>query len=216
MYVQERETETRTRIQPRTLAYIITVGETERDNCEKLTERGKNQIIELARSRVVAGVGRMYSSSLNPAHKTNQMLCKEFGSEASKKDCLSTVRIPGMDKRYEGVKDTLVKMWEDETFCEKKGESLFDARQRVGDCMSEIAAKHANDAFAVVCDPLIGALFDSLVSGAPIAPELWTKMGHAACGTDEYSRGWSVVMPPDNSYLSDPTYVRDTLPDGFF
>lgn len=216
MYVQERETDTRTQLEPKTLVYVITIGETDPDDYEKLTERGKNQIVELARSRVVAGVRAIYSSSSKAVRKVNEILCQEFHSELCTRECLSTARIPGMIKRYGEVKDTLQRMWEDETHSEKKGESLFHTRQRFGDCMSEIAAKHVNDSFAVVCDPLVAALFHSLVSGAPIEPELWTEMGHAACGTYEYSRGWSVVMSPDNSYLSDPTYVRDNLPEDFF
>ncbi len=213
-YVQERES--RARLEPRTMAYVVTTGETYPDDIDRLTERGENQILELARSRVVPGVRTIYSCSSKAAHRTCEILGKEFDSDTAKKECLTTVRIPDLKTRYEEAIETLVKMWNDETHSEKNGESLLEARKRFGDCMGEIVTKHVNDSFAVVADPMIVALFDSLVTGSPIQPGLWIDMGHAACATYEYARGWSVVMPPDNSYLSDPTYVSESLPEHHF
>lgn len=198
------------------MAYVITIAETHEDDLNSLTERGENQILELVRSRVIPGVRTIYSCSSKAAHQTCDILAKEFDSETSKKECLSNVKIPDLKKSYEEVIETLVKMWQDESHSEDKGESLLEARKRFGDCMGEIASKHANDSFAVVADAMIVSLFDSLVTGAPIQPSLWIDMGHAACGTYEYARGWTAVMPPDNTYLSDPTYVSDNLPSNYF
>ena len=212
-YVQERET--RSRLEPRTIVYMITVGETHPENRDTITDRGENQVLELARSRVVAGVRIIYSASSKAAQRTREILSKEFDSEITQKECLSNVKIPRMTKSYAGMEEMLRVMWEDQTHSEDKGESLSEARKRFGDCMSEIATRHANDIFAVVADPMIVSLFNSFVTGEPVHAESWLEMGYAACATYEYSRSWSSVMPPDNSYLSEPTCVRDTLPDGF-
>jgi broad specificity phosphatase PhoE len=212
-YVQERET--RSRLEPRTVVYVITVGETEPEDCDSITDKGENQVLELARSRVVAGVRIIYSASSKAAQRTREILSGEFDSEVTQKECLSNVKISRTTKSYHSIEDTLRAMWEDQTHAPDNGESISEARKRFGGCMSEIATRHANDSFAVVADPLIVSLFDSLVTGEPALPESWLEMGFAACATYEYSRGWSIVMPPDNSYLSEPACVRDTLPDGF-
>ena len=67
-YVQEREMGSR--LEPRTLIYVITSGEVSHDDPSKLSERGKNQILELASSRLVAGVRKIYSSSTSSDYET--------------------------------------------------------------------------------------------------------------------------------------------------
>ena len=60
-YVQEREVGKR--LESRTMVYVIAVGECESFNSQTLTERGKNQLFEMARSRVATGVRILYSAS---------------------------------------------------------------------------------------------------------------------------------------------------------
>jgi len=62
-YVQEREMSSK--LEPRTLIYVITSGETLREDSGKLTKRGQNQILELASSRLVSGVRKIYTSSMD-------------------------------------------------------------------------------------------------------------------------------------------------------
>ena len=100
-------------------------------------------------------------------------------------------------------------MWQDDEFIPDKGESFAEARERFGTCMGGIVVKHQDDVVAVVVDPLMAVLFHSHVTATPLDISEWHSMGYAACATYEYSRGWSVIMPPDNSYLSEPTTVGD-------
>ena len=108
-------------------------------------------------------------------------------------------------------------MWKDEDYSPADGEAFSLARERIGYCLNELAIKHRDDVFAVVTHPLIGFLFHTLVTAAPLDIDAWLASGHASCASYEYSRkGWSEVMPPDNSFLSDPTTVADSFPEGYF
>ena len=40
----------------RTMVYVITNGEAKVDKFKSLTDRGRNQVVELARSRVATGI----------------------------------------------------------------------------------------------------------------------------------------------------------------
>ena len=205
-YVQEREIGKR--LESRTLVYVIAVGEYEGLSSEKLTERGVNQLLEMARSRVATGVRIIYSATDKVAEKSAEILTKEFESKVQKMECLNMVRFG--DKS--GItKEELEKMWQNEEFQPVNGESLAEARERFGTCMGSIVAKHQDDVFAVVVDPLLAVLFYAHITAAPLDIGEWHSMGYASCATYEYSRGWSVVMPSDNSYLSEPTTVGDTL-----
>ena len=209
-YVQEREVGKR--LEPRTMVYIITVGECDGFNSQTLTERGANQLFEMARSRVASGVRLLYTASGKLATKSADVLAKEFESKIKKTSCLNSIGFSTDD--LDSLKETLTQMWQDEDFLPEKGESLAEARERFGTCMGGIVSKHQDDVVAVVVDPLMAVLFHSHVTAAPLDISEWQSMGYASCASYEYSMGWSVVMPPDNSYLSDPTTIGDTLPEG--
>ncbi len=210
-YVQEREASSR--LVPRTMVYIITTGEPDKEDQDKLSKRGENQVIEVALSRVVAGVRKIYSASSKLALNTSKILGEEFRAKIEKRECLDEVQLgKGKDSR-----ESLLAMWKDEEHEPSGGESFVLARERFGQCMIEIASKHSGDVFAVVTHPLIALLFHSMVTAAPLDISSWLSSGNASCAAYEYSRnGWSEVMPPDNSYLSDPTSVADEYPEGFF
>ena len=204
-YVQEREVGKS--LESRTMVYVITVGECEGFNSQTLTERGKNQLVEMARSRVATGVRSLYSASNTLASKSSEILAKEFESKVKKMNCLDSVNLS------ETSDDILKQMWQDEEFIPNNGESFAAARERFGTCMGGIVAKHQDDVVAVVVDPLMAVLFHSHVTASPLDISEWHSTGYAACASYEYSRGWSAVMPLDNSYLSEPTTVGDTLPE---
>ncbi|NHI88022.1 MAG: histidine phosphatase family protein [Candidatus Thorarchaeota archaeon] len=207
-YVQEREIGKR--LEPRTIVYVITVGEYRGLNSQKLTERGENQLLEMARSRVATGVRILYSATDKVSGKSAEILAKEFESKVQKMDCLDMVKFG--DKS--GItKEELEKMWQNEEYQPKNGESLAEVRERFGTCMGSIVANHQDDVFAVVVDPFLAVLFYTHIAAAPLDVNEWYSAGYAACATYEYSRGWSVVMPSDNSYLSEPTTVGDSLSD---
>lgn len=210
-YVQERETSSP--LTTRTMVYVIIIGEPDKEDPEKLSERGENQVMEIAMSRVVAGVRRIYSATSKIAMSTSKILADDFNAKIQKRDCLDDVNIGKKSDSHQ----TLLEIWKDEEYEPSDGESFAFARERFGMCMNEIASKHSGDVFAVVTHPLIGVLFNSLVTAAPLNIANWLSAGYASCASYEYSRkGWSEVMPPDNSYLSDPTSVADGYPEGHF
>jgi broad specificity phosphatase PhoE len=213
-YVQEREVGKR--LEPKTMVYVITVGEGEGFNSQKLSERGENQLFELARSRVASGVRILYSATDKLAMKSADVLAKEFEAKVEKSSCLESMKFIFETDDLEKLKESLMKMWKDEDFVPERGESLAQARERFGTCMGGIVSKHLDDVVAVMVDPLLAILFYSHVTATPLDISEWQSMGYASCATYEFSRGWSVIIPPDNSYLSDPTTVGDTLPKGLF
>ncbi|MBN2228459.1 MAG: histidine phosphatase family protein [Candidatus Thorarchaeota archaeon] len=214
-YVQEREFSAR--LEPRTMIYVITIGETEEIGSTKLTEKGRNQVLELAHSRLVAGIRIMYSDPSNAAIQTSEILRREFECKMEKRSCLSEINWGFKWDDIEQLKENLPKMWSDENESVNRGESLAEARERIGICMNEIAVKHVGDSLAVVMHPLITTLFHSLVTAAPLEFKDWLMMGYAACASYEYTKkGWTLVMPPDNSFQSDPSCTGDILPEDIF
>ena len=144
---------------------------------------------------------------------TSKILAEEFSAKIEKKGCLDDLNIG----KKSDLREAILEMWKDEEHEPDGGESFALARERFGECMNEIANKHSGDVFAVVTHPLIGVLFHSLVTAAPLEIETWLSSGNASCASYEFSRkGWSEVIPPDNSYLSDPTTVADGFPEGHF
>jgi broad specificity phosphatase PhoE len=195
------------------MVYVIAVGECDGFNSEKLTERGENQLFEMARSRVASGMRIIYTASDKLATSSANLLAKEFESKTKKTICLDAAQFD--TSNLDSLKETLQKMWQDEEFIPDGGKSFAELKERFGSCMGEIVAKHQDDIVAVVVDPLMAVLFHSHVTATPLDISEWHSFGFASCATYEYSRGWSVVMPPDNSYLSDPTTVSDIMPEGF-
>jgi len=207
--IQERDTDTR--LAPRTMVYVITHGVTEESG--GLSEVGKNQVVDLARSRVVAGVTRIYSSSTRNTEATAKILSKEYGAKAIKKDCLEEVKLGKGRLSAEELARILPKMWKDTDFQPEHGESLMDARHRLAECVSKFSAKHSGDSIVIVTHAMLATLFHTLVKGGDPTVEEWLTMGHASCAAYEYAKGgWTLVMPPDNSYLTEMTAVRDVLP----
>ena len=209
-YVQEREMGSR--LEPRTLIYVITSGETDREDTGKLTERGLNQILELAYSRLVAGVRKIYASSSRGDYDTAKILSKEFDVRLDKKGCLDGFNLGISWTDEEQLSEVLQSLWNDHDYKTEKGESIEEAKERFGTCMNDIGRKHPHDSIAVVCDTIMSCLFYSLVTAAPLNFDEWTSTGFASCATYEYAKtGWSLVMPPENSFLSDPSCVSDWL-----
>ena len=197
----------------RTMVYVITHGQSDPDNPEKLSERGKNQVDELVRSRVVVGVRKVYSSSQKVVMATAGILRREFEVIIEVKECFSPVSSGKKEKSEDEIEDILPKMWRDPDYSPKGGESLLQARHRFSQCLNHIGKKHSGDSVAIVTDPLSSTLIYWLVEGGNLNLNDYLQMGLAACAAYEYSKeGWVLVMPPDDSYLSEPCTVRETLP----
>ena len=114
----------------RTMVYVITHGESNPDNPEKLSERGKNQVDELVRSRVAVGVRKVYSSSQKVVMATAGILRREFNALIEVKDCFTPV---DFGKKGE-LAELLPTMWRDPDYSSKNGESLLQARHRLSQC----------------------------------------------------------------------------------
>lgn len=214
-YVQEREMGAR--LEPRTLIYVITSGEVMNDGSGKLSERGKNQIKELSNSRLVAGVRKIYTSTTSYDFETAKMLSNEFNVRVDKKGCLDAFKLGFSWTDSDQLREMLPALWNDPDYQIGKGESLEAAKERFGTCMNDIGARHPDDSVAVVCDTIQSYLFHSLVTAAPLNMDAWLMTGFASCATYEYAKtGWTLVMPPENSFLSDPTCVSDWLPENLF
>lgn len=197
----------------RTLVYLVIHGETLPDSPESLSQRGHDQIVELARSRVASGVQTIYTSALKEAIASAGILAKEFEVKTETKDCLSEAGLGKSKQIVKQLAERLPQMWNDLNHAPPGGESLNTAKRRFGDCMSNVSEKNMGGSIIVVSHPIIAALFLSLVRGGPPQLEDWLYMGYASCTAYEYSnRGWSLVMPPDDSYLLEPVSVKDRLP----
>jgi broad specificity phosphatase PhoE len=207
--VQERDMGSR--LAPRTMVYVITHGVA--DESGDLSEVGKNQVVDLARSRVVAGVTMIYSSSAKDTSTTAKILSKEFGAKTNTKDCLGEVKIGKGRQSTDELAKVLNEMWKDTDYQPEKGESLMEARHRLAECVTGFSGKHKGDSIAIVTHTMLATLFHTLVKGGDPTVEEWLNMGHASCAAYEYAKGgWTLVMPPDNSYLTEMTAVQDVLP----
>ena len=207
--IQERDNEPL--IGHRTTVYIVVPAETREG---KLTERGTAQLDDLVHSRMITSSSRVYSASSKSETLTAERLAKEFDVKHIIDDDLGEVKLGLEDLDEKGVADTLRAIWTDLEFVPPGGESLDQAERRVADSMNRIVSKHSNDSITVVLPPITGLLFISLVVGGIPTLEQWLDLGHASCAMFEYQRSsWSLVFPLDNSFLSEPSTVQETLPD---
>ncbi|NWF95991.1 MAG: histidine phosphatase family protein [Candidatus Thorarchaeota archaeon] len=196
---------------PRTQVYVVTHAEPD-DNNGDLSERGINQAIELARSRVMPLLNAVFAED-RCAIQTAAVIAKEYGLKVDSRSCLSGVSLRSSSP------EQVLKFWNSDQPLTPKGESRQQARKRIGECITKIAELYRDGVVAIVTDPAMSVLFDSLVVGRSricVDVEDWLEMGFAACACYEYGKhGWSTVMRFDNSYLSEPTGVMDTLPSSW-
>ncbi len=196
----------------RTMVHIINHGESSPEDSHKLTEKGKNQIFELARSRIVTGIAKLYTAPSSECTESSNILAKEFDVRSKKIDCLRDISVGKKNIPLDEILEYFVEMWTDSSYSHDKGESFLESRRRMGECITSIAKRHSGDSFAVVTHPVVCLLFDTLVCGEDITEERFMDFGYASCASYEYSKdGWVLVMPFDNSFLSEPSTVSDNL-----
>ena len=204
--VQERDLGPK--ISSRTMVYLVSHGQPEDIGSDKLGERGRRQVSELAYSRMIAGISRIYSSPNGAAMETSKILEQEFGVEISKIDCLADVNLK---KRLDP--EVLALFWSDPNIEITDGESIHESQQRFGDCLNNLVTKHRNDSIAIVSHPMIIVLFNSFVIGGIPQVEDWVYSGYCSCASYEVTRkSWNLVMPPDDSFLTEPSSILDSLP----
>jgi broad specificity phosphatase PhoE len=198
----------------RTMVYVITNGEADVNKLDRLTARGKNQVVELARSRVATGIQIIYSASNGATRETAKILSDEFKVDAKKKDCFEDVKLGKGNSNAQVLADTLPELWNDVDHVPDKGESLMIARRRLAECIRGLIGRHRGNSIAIILSTTMANLFHTLVVGGNPNLDDWLATGHASCAAYEYAKdGWTLIMPPDNSFLIDGNTVRDTLPD---
>ncbi|RLI49556.1 MAG: hypothetical protein DRO73_06045 [Candidatus Thorarchaeota archaeon] len=202
-----------TTLAPRTTVYIVIPAETEGIDSDKLTKRGQSQLNEIIRSRVISTISRVYSSPKKSALKTAGALRREFEVPVQVEDDLTELSL-GRPSSQEELGQVLRSLWEDHDFAPRGGESIHQATERISECMNRIVSQHQADSIAVVTHPLVAILFVRLVSGGIPLMEEWLSVGHASCGAFEHQRrSWTMIMPLDNSFLTSPSTVEDSLPE---
>ncbi|MFO7836539.1 MAG: histidine phosphatase family protein [Candidatus Thorarchaeota archaeon] len=207
------ETGSEPSLTPKTIVYVLVHGDPDPDN-EGLSSLGKNQMDELARSRVTSGVTRIYTSPKKVCLETAGGLRRNFDASIKVKECLEGVCLPLLNQPADEIAEVLASYW-DEGYTPEEGESLEKTRIRISDCVNDIASRHSSDSIAIVVPPILSVLLLSLVRGGEPRIEDWVMMGYCSCSTYQYSEtGWELVMPPDNSFLSRRTAVKDKLPEG--
>jgi len=207
------ETGSEASLTPKTIVYVTVHGDPKADD-EGLSSLGEDQVFELSRSRVMSGITRIYTSPNKACLETAGTLRRDFEAPVQVKDCLDGFDLELKEQSASDIADMLEAYW-DEGYTSEEGRSLEESRIKISDCVNGIAAKHSSDSIAIVVPPILSALLLSLVRGGEPRIEEWVMMGYCSCTTYQYSdTGWELVMPPDNSFLSERTAVKDKLPDG--
>ena len=198
----------------RTMVYVISNGETDVNKVRSLTDRGRNQVVELARSRVATGVQVIYSALDDISKETAEILSAEFKVEVREKDCFHDIKLGKKNPNAQFLAKTLPDLWNSIDFVPDKGESIMVARKRLAECVGGLIGRHRGYSIAIVLSTTMSLLFYTLVVGGDPNIDDWLETGHASCSAYEYAKdGWTLVMPPDNSFLIDGNTVRDALPD---
>ncbi len=201
----------------RTIVFVVLHGEVSQEDSNQLTERGKEQVFELARSRLVSAPSRVYSGSNKASKATGEILAKELFSKTQQKDCLKEIDLGKKKVDETLLRELLPQLWNNPRFEPPSGESLTEAQRRFAVCVNQIAKVHPEHSVAIVAQPIVFNLFYRMVVGGEPQVEDWLYSGFASCATYEYSKdGWTLIMPPENSFLSEPIDVSSSLPSGLF
>ena len=213
MFKLVEEDESLPALTPRTTVYVVIHAESEGYFDDRITERGKKQVEELIRSRVITSASAVYSSPSETAQATADALAAEYGVPVKVEEELSEVSLGNALRKKDRLGNELLNMWNDFDYSPPGGESLEEARHRVAVAANKIASWHEADSIVIVTHPLLGVLFMSRVTGGTPTVEDWLGLGHAPSAILEHERtGWMLVAPFDNTFLSEPTVVADSLP----
>ncbi len=201
----------------RVMVHIVIHGEPDPQEKDGMSERGRNQVFELARSRLLAGPSKIYSADSKECKSSAEILSKELLSSVAKMDCLKDINVGVKHIDEEFLKTEMTNLWKDISYEPKSGESLREAQNRIASCIDRLTKIHPESIIGIVLSPIIAVLFHHMVIGGVPQIEDWLHLGYASCATYEYSKnGWALVMPPESSFLSDPSTVLDSLPAGIF
>jgi broad specificity phosphatase PhoE len=160
----------------------------------------------------VSAVGRIVCGPEQVVTESAQIASREFGVRYEVDRSLADVRI-GRERDTKKHANLLMRWWSDPDFVAPRGESLNEVRRRISTTMNSLASRNAGDSLAIIVSPAIEIVVRFLVFGGNPTIHDWLGCGYASCTAYEYLEGgWSLVMPSDNSYLSEPITVGDSLP----
>ncbi|MEM4735846.1 MAG: histidine phosphatase family protein [Candidatus Thorarchaeota archaeon] len=197
-----------TAIYPRTLVYFVVHGEPT-DWGGRLSDTGTKQIDDLCHSRIIPMLTAIYSSPDTPSVETARIMEREFGTPTIVLKDLSGYELKsGSDPAR--LAEQIRKWWS----TDDHGHSLTSSVKRVKYTLTSIASNNVGGSIAVVVAPDVDVIFRSLVYGGEPTLKDWLDSEYASCTAYEYSRGgWSLVMPQENSFLTQPSSVQSRLPE---
>jgi len=196
----------------RTLVHLVVSGCPSQAG-DRLSERGLNQIDELARSRLIPAVTRIFSGPERPVVESAEAMRRAFGAPLTVEKGLSDI-LHLKTSALQGIGQLLPKLWADPDLPSNSGESLNSSLHRIRQFAGSMVEKEKGGSLALVVGPTVRVLFDSLVTGGSPMIDEWLQSSHASCTVYEYHRGgWGLIMPAESSFLSEPTVLEDTLPD---
>lgn len=209
--IQEKDLDGK--ISDQTIVYVVVHADPERDAGDKLSERGRNQVFELAHSRVIADARRIYSSPEKIALNTAGVLRKELDIPIQAEDCLESLDYHSSQFETKRAVEEFQKFWKDQSY-PLSGVSLDNMKNRLMNCLNTLVSTHKDDSIVLVVDPLVGAIIHSLIVGNELQPADWLNIGLGSCATYEHiKRSWTLVMPPDDSFLSSQVPTAEILAD---
>ncbi len=175
-----------------------------------LSDRGQSQVEDLARSRLITTANVIISSKEDVSLSTAKILSAELNAPIEKMSCIEEIRTLRPDH---AKASQVAKFWQQPNKADAGMESLSSVKTRLRDCMNKIVERYRGGMVVVVLSPALALIFLHLVDGGTPTLREWLDMGFASCSTFEYSkRGWHIVMPPENSFQTEPSTVQDWLP----
>ncbi len=197
------------RTMSKTIVYVVNTAEPDYVE-DTLTERGKKQAHELFRSRLITGPEAIYSGTSGPTMQTADIVSADFGIPSVMIECLSDANLGESHESIRNKAQKILEMFDDIDYTPKSGESMREVQSRFSECVNELAVNHSGQSIVVVCGSIPFILFYRLVVGGIPTQDDWLNLGYCSCASYEYSNnGWALLLPPDNTFLSDPTAVSD-------
>jgi broad specificity phosphatase PhoE len=197
------------RTMSKTVVYLVNTAEPD-SNGEELTEKGKEQAHDLFRSRLITGPEAIYSGTSGPIMQTADIVSSDFGIPSIMIECLKTGNSRERKKSAKNKKQKILEMLNNIDYKPEEGESMREVQSRFSKCVNELAMNHSGQSIVIVCGPIPFILFHRLVVGGSPTKDDWLNLGYCSCASYEYSsNGWALLLPPDNTYLSNPTTISD-------
>ncbi len=194
----------------RTLVRFVVHGEPTSKGTA-LSERGRLQVEELARSRLITSANVIISSKEEVSHVTAEILSRELGSTIETMSCLEDVH--SLRQPDKTSFEEVVRFWSNKRESDSEGESLKEVMERLMRCIASAVGRYRGGMLVIVLSPALFVIVLHLVNGGRPSMNEWLETGFATCATCEYTRhGWHMVMSPENSFLTESTTVMDMIP----